>query len=241
MKLNLKPRLVAAVAQFKAEKDIRYYLNGVYADPQATGVLLVAANGHAMGAWLDPAGEIDRPAILRIDEKLQAACRSAKPGTQLQLVDGRLAVVEEKSGAEIYVQPGKKWEVDGKFPDWTKVIVDQDGPASLQSALNPKYVELISKALRIGAESKFRGITTRQRVDQGAVTFTSVSAPDFVGIVASMRDSIAPMPGWLRGASLRSGMRAKAVAAPLPVHEPSDSGPPDGDGRGWEFVKGGAA
>lgn len=36
-------------------------------------------------------------------------------------------------------------------------------------------------------------------------------------------------------------MRARAAAAKaahLPVHEPSDAGPPDGDSRGWALVEG---
>lgn len=242
MKLNLQARLVAAIAQFKASNDIRYYLNGVYVEPHTTGALIIATNGHAMGAWLDETGEIERPAILRIGAKLQAACQGAET-KRLTIIDNRLAVIgatvpDGQKTPELYIQPSTgDWELQGRFPDWTRVIRAEDGPPCLHSALNPVYIADMTKALQIGAGSKHMSVTTRQRAAHESVVFTSPYAPNFVGVIMPLRDNDAPMPKWMRGAMRRVEMEQRAKAAPLPVHEPSDAGPPEGDGRGWDLVR----
>jgi DNA polymerase-3 subunit beta len=240
MNLNIKARLVAAIAQFKASNDIRYYLNGVYVEPRPQGgVVIVATNGHAIGAWLDISGEIDRPAILRIGAKLQAACHGSDV-KRLIIADDRLAVVDDKS-TELYVQPEPgKWEVPGKFPDYKTVFKPVGGPPSLNAALNPEYIAAIDRALTIGASAKYKNVTTRQAIANDAITFTSTAAAEFVAVVMPVRESEAPYPEWLKSLQIPSDMKRRAAAAPLPVHEPSDAGPRDDDWKAWDKVRSGA-
>jgi|GEM_PF-4515114 len=225
MNLNIQARLVAAIAQFKAHNDIRYYLNGVYAEPgHAGGVLLVATNGHALGAWLDETGQIDRPAILKIGPKLKAACAGADT-KRLVLRDDRLAVIKDELELHIQPEPGK-WEVPGKFPDWSRVVEFTDGPPCLHASLNPEYISAMSNALTIGTGDKHVAITTRQKTTGQGIVFTSSYAPNFVGVVMPLRENDAPMPKWMHAAKLRREAEKRAAAAPLPVHEPSDATPP---------------
>lgn len=238
MNLNLKARLVAAIAQFKASHDIRYYLNGVYVEPRTTGgAVIVATNGHAMGAWLDESAGIDRPAILKVSAKLLTACHGAETN-RLTIIDDRLAVVDQY-GIEVHIQPEPgKWEVHGKFPNWAAVIGKAaDAQHGLQSALNPEYIESMSRALRIGAGSKHMSITTRQRAPHESIVFTSTYAPNFVGVIMPLREDEAPLPKWLTPMTARALMEQRAKDAPLPVHEPCDAGPRDGDLYGWEVVR----
>lgn len=238
MNINLKARLVAAIAQFKASHDIRYYLNGVYVEPRPTGgAVIVATNGHAMGAWLDESAEIDRPAILKTSAKLLTACHGAETN-RLTLIDDRLAVVD-KVGTELHIQPEPgQWEVYGKFPNWAAVIGKAaDAQHGLQSALNPEYIESMSRALRIGAGSKNMSMFTRQRAPHEAIVFTSIYAPNFVGVIMPMRENDAPLPTWLAPIISRALMEQRVKEAPLPVHEPSDAGPREDDGRGWDVVR----
>lgn len=236
MKLNLQARLVAAIAQFKATNDIRYYLNGVYVSPRPTGgALIIATNGHSMGLWLDDSGEIERPAILRIGARLQAACQGADT-KRLVITDDRLAVISNE-GTELHIQPESgKWEVPGTFPDWTRVVREVDGPPCLNSALNAEYIAMIDRAISIGAGNKFRGITMRQSSECDSIIFTSSNAPNFVGVVMPVREAVAPLPGWVKPEKARAGLDQRAKAAPLPVYEPSDAGPPDGDVHGWRLA-----
>lgn len=241
MKLNLQARLVAAIAQFKASNDIRYYLNGVYIEPRpAGGALIIATNGHVMGLWLDESGEIERPAILKIGAKLQSACQGADT-KRIVINDDRLAVID-KGGIELHIQAeAGKWEVPGKFPDWTRSVRDVDSPPCLSASLNAENIALVDRAIGIGTGMQFKGITMRQSSEYESIILTSNAAPNFVGVCMPMRDAISPLPGWVKPAKIRVAMEQAAKAAPLPVFEPSDAGPPDGDGRGWAFVTGGAA
>jgi DNA polymerase III beta subunit, central domain len=240
MKLNLKARLVAAIAQFKAHNDIRFYLNGVYVEPNNKGVLIVATNGHAMGVWLDESGEIERPAILRIGAKLQAACHGADT-KRLVITDDRLVVVNKlgSSEPELYVQPQPNdWEMAGKFPDWARVIRIVEGEPRLHSAINPEYIAMMDRAISIGIGDKYKSITIRQATANDIIMFTSAASPNFVGGIMPLRENDAPIPAWIKPMLVKGEMERRAKAAPLPVHEPSDAGPPDGDGRGWQIVKG---
>lgn len=244
MKLNLQARLVAAIAQFKASNDIRYYLNGVYVEPRsAGGAVIVATNGHAMGVWLDESGEIERPVILRIGAKLQAACQGADT-KRLTIIDNRLAVIgqAQKGGlkdVELYVQPQPgDWEVPGKFPDWTGVVHLIDGSPSLHSAINPEYIAMMDRAISIGVGDKFKSITVRQGAPHAGIVFTTAATLNFVGVIMPLRDQEGPFPDWIKPMLARREMERRAKGAPLPVHEPSDAGPPEGDGRGWQIVRG---
>lgn len=244
MKLNLQARLVAAVAQFKASNDIRFYLNGVYVEPRPQGgAVIVATNGHAIGVWLDESGEIERPAILRIGAKLQAACQGADT-KRLTIVDDRLAVLSN-DGTELHIQHQQikmsgSWEIAGKFPDYKAVIKIPDSHPALRSALNPEYIARIDRALSIGIGNKSKSVTTHQNSQHEVIVFTSCAAPNFVGAIMPMRESLTPYPAWLKNMQARADMERRNKEAPLPVHEPSDAGPPDGDGRGWRIVEGGA-
>lgn len=219
MEIKLQSRIVAAICQFKAEHDIRYYLNGVYVEPLPTGgVVIVATNGHAMGIWRDPEGEIERNAILRISNKLQSACNS-KGAKHLRLIDNRLTVVD-KNGLEIHVQPNReKWEVEGKFPDWKKVVPKATDKPQLFDSLNVDYVTLVQRAIRIGTGGdRFAGICFRQEsLDHGiAVTSGNRDAQDFVAIIMPVREGASPLPRWIEELRLE----------PVPIpSQPSDAAP----------------
>lgn len=226
MKLNLTARLVAAVAQFKATNDIRYYLNGVYVEPIPTGgAMIVATNGHALCIWRDLSGEVERPVILRISAKLQAACAGAET-KRLQIIDDRL-VVTDKLGAETHVQPHEfnkekpgSWEVHGKFPDWRKVIPEPEHGerVALRSALNAHYITMVDRALSIGTSADKWGcpITVNQPTEYKGIIFLSEKATDFLAVIMPLREAIAPMPEWLPKLE---------AAAPL-GQQPSDAAPP---------------
>ena len=237
MNLNVKARLVAAICQFKAERDIRYYLNGVYVEPIETGgVLIVATNGHAMGIWRDLSGKIERPAILRIGKKLEAACAGSDL-KRLRIIDDRLAVVidpaKDSKGtqaalSEVYVQnkhsdkPGS-WEVEGKFPNWKRVIPSQASGLMLHDALHPDYVALAEKAIRLGNGTKFIGISFIQPNKNDGIAVIANGTADFFGIIMPLREVSTQYPEWVN--TLKA---ATTEEVPLPEQQPSDAAPQEG-------------
>jgi len=228
--INLNAKLVAAIAQFKAHHDIRYYLNGVYVEPcDEGGALLVATNGHVMGIWHDTTATIERPAILSVSSKLITACTGGKGNRRLVDKFGRLTVIDKKTDAEIYIQPVDKkttiveleqYEVSGAFPNWRSVapVLDKT-QVQLFDVFAPEYLRLATDAARIGCGLKFNGVTLRQKEKGSAIVvqFSDIGASGFMAIVMPMRDgAMTKNPPWL-----------KVEKAPEIAKQPSDAAPPD--------------
>lgn len=186
MNLNFSGRGLAYLAHFMATNDIRYYLNGVRFQPLPAeaggGVLGAATNGHILGMWYDKDGSCDRGVIATISRQLAAACK--KPGTQLEAMDGRLAVIryaeidgEPKRVEEMCVQPNgtrmeragvPAWEIEGTFPDLLRVVRDRGSyTIGATGEFNSEYLGLVDKALRTACTPFQRrygtAITMRQR------------------------------------------------------------------------------
>jgi len=222
MNLTINSRLVAAVAQFRAKQDIRYYLCGVYVEPIPTGgALIVATNGHALGLWRDKTATVERAAILRTDPELVAACAN-KDAKILQIIDDRLTVVDKK-GFELFVQPKReKWELEGTYPNWRRVIPETGEELKLFDALNPNLVSTVEQALKIGTNgARFSGITFNQPAANGAILVTSNSqaAQDFLAVIMPLRESVSTKPKWIEE------LKAATTNAPLPGQQPSDAKP----------------
>jgi hypothetical protein len=199
--LRIQARLVAAVAQFKADCDVRYYLNGVYVEPIPGGALIIATNGHALGMWRDTDGHIDRPAILRISPALQKACKTDSSAT-LELVDGRL-VIRTEYVSELYAQPREgtgpnDWEIEGKFPSWAKVVPDAFDGATSIDAINPLYMAKVQKALSIAGHFSGGMVSMRQRATTEGVYVTCARNRNFFAVIMPLRDTPATYPKWLK-------------------------------------------
>lgn len=215
MKLNITSRFVAAIAQFKATSDIRYYLMGVYVEPIPTGgVLIVGTNGHALAVWRDLSGEIERPAILRVGRPLLTAC--AGKGKRLQIADDRLVVVDTK-GLELYAQnkysnkPGD-WAIEAKYPDFRKVL--KNGHSGLpMDPVNPALMALVSKAIDIGG-SVHKGVSLTQAEPMGAITVLCNEESDFIAAIMPLRGQSIGYPDWVK---------AEIPTAPIPGQQPSDA------------------
>lgn len=213
MNLNLKARLVAAVAVFKADHDIRYYLNGVYVEPAPEGGAIIAAtNGHAMCVWRDPSATgVDRPIIIQTDANLLQACQGSDL-KRLVVRDGRLAVVLDKEGPgvslqeEVYIQPiGYRktvgcapWEIEGKFPDWVRVI--PNAPAlGVKGFFNAEYLAMAGRAMKIGntLASKFFAPQLNQDTQDSAILVSWNADKDFLAVIMPIREDPFPFPDWM--------------------------------------------
>lgn len=216
MKLNINPRLVAAVGKFKATSDIRYYLNGVYVEPITSGgVLIAATNGHALCIWKDTNGFAERPAILRTSAKLLAACTNKKAAS-LQLIEDRLTVIE-KLGYEVYVQPLREsWEIEGTFPNLMRVIPKTGEVPTLFDGLNPTYVSRVTEALKVGTNNSKYGCSVsfnQPEKNSGiVVTSNSAEAHNFLAVIMPLRDAVSHQPTWLQAMKAEAEAEAKKGA-----------------------------
>ena len=193
MKLNINAGLVAAVAVFRAEDDIRYYLAGVYVEPiEGGGVMIVATQGHAMCMWRDMSGFVERPAILAVSNKLLKVCKK-NPYSCLTVNDGRLSVIHAETSAEIYTSPTEKsgdWEIEANYPD-VRRMVPEIGVKQFLEPFNGSLLNLVRKALRIVNQGRWFSVNISQFSEYGPLAISSASQPDFFVVLMPMREESA--------------------------------------------------
>ena len=260
MKLKLPAPAIAFLAPFIGQKDIRYYLNGLNVRPlsaeEGGGVLLAATNGHIAGLWHAADATCERMATLHITPETVEACRKNSAVRHVTIANDRLAVIEQvgnKPPVEIYIQPSNTWAnaQNTALKPW-EVAGAADHPANKRlleafhsecdrgptSQIDSTHIKAITKAFRAGSDVGMPPLYMRQETHIGPVLVLSEYMPHAAALVMPMHDGGLPRPTWIDRLKSARARAATAKAAHLPVHEPSDAGPPDGDGRGWALVEG---
>jgi hypothetical protein len=139
---------LARVVPFRANEDVRFYLNGIRIEPYDGGCLLIATNGHWLAVMESKAARADTARILNVSKAFEKALREPMPH------DARVTVETETAhsvliadGEERYVQPGVPF-VEGNYPEWRKVMPpSQHLKPGLVAPLQTKYVSQLHKAM----------------------------------------------------------------------------------------------
>lgn len=178
-----------SVATFKAarshaaDRDVRYYLNGIYFDGANGNV--VASDGHRMLIASGPRfdGAFICPNEL-IDQVLKTCTGRKGPMT----VEGSLT-----NGVISFGVNGATFTanvVDGKFPDYSRVIPKLDPAAQLPPCINWHYMADAHNALaliRNHSPKKFITAIYASTVGAAGPVIVSDGAPDAMVIVMPMR------------------------------------------------------
>lgn len=179
-----------ALANLAAEKDIRYYLCGLLIEANTEQTRVVATNGHVMGVMNNNArdlgeqgNEITSPVsfIIPID-----AIKMLKPaGNKLDQVS--ITIERDGSGlvlrGVINVLGGASVNftaVDGKFPDYVRVIPDKVTGEVAQ--FNPDYIADFKKAYKLLGAKTFH---IHHNGHGGAIV--DFARDDFLGIMMPLR------------------------------------------------------
>lgn len=151
--VEVSAEAVACVAPFISTEETRYYLNGVCIERAKEGVIVVATNGHCLGAYHDASanieGEFERPIFTvppSVKNDLRAKwvpCAFEDEDDDPEYVradgfarrvrfhsDGRVTLVKGGDDATT----GHDCIIKGDFPNWRKVI-----PATVSKAPSPAY------------------------------------------------------------------------------------------------------
>lgn len=167
--VEFNAKAIAPVSIFKADTDVRYYLNGICVQPGPDGVgcFVIGCDGHSLALWYDKDGKCSHQVVLRVSRELVSASRKkgAKDG-RIVLDAGRLVIVGG-TGEECFVQAGKA-EVDmgsygagnfqrtHEYPDVFRVIPkDAELQPGAHGAINGRYLEDIGKASRLVQRDRF--------------------------------------------------------------------------------------
>jgi hypothetical protein len=202
---------LAAYACVSTEQT-RYYLQGVYVCPApdpanaGAGVLMVATDGHRMALVHDANGRIDRGRILRLDPKSKALKPARGETGRILHIDaierGRDAVARVLLGHESdcsQVDVLSVHEIDGAFPDWTRVLPEDpvEGIAVHSgNSFNPDYLAGFGKAFKALCGSSAFAIA--QPAKGSPAWVWSNNAPQVRFVCMPMRCESDPgRPAWL--------------------------------------------
>lgn len=204
------------VTPFKGHDDIRYYLNGVLVTPHDGGALLIATNGHWMAVYESKAARTDQPRILdlprwfvnqiqtvergeRLDDETvewdDEDGRAPRTGPKTLVVaseTSRLTILES-SISELLVKPGRPF-IDGKFPDWQKVLPD---PSKLERGLfTPFAVNYLAELYRAVPNQHEYPLFCYQDREGGPGVFRYGGMPELLVALMPRKDSDKEVKGW---------------------------------------------
>ncbi|MBD1602269.1 hypothetical protein [Pseudomonas typographi] len=207
---RVNPKYFAAIHQCAAQNDVRYYLNAVHIEPHsAGGVLIVATNGHFLGAIHDPDGWIapgQQSLLIGAGSKrLLSACMARRgpdsdPPAVLWVAEKYSllsSVVDTSEEPEMFGEHAHLTErtalVDGQFPNWRRVIPSARQPFDGQfPCINGEYLEAFNKiGVMLSGQKRFGGGGMHLEASAGhaqiVVRFNNHDLIDrFVGVIMPM-------------------------------------------------------
>lgn len=174
----IKEGVFSAVNTFAAKSDVRYYLNGVLVDASAEGVFLVATDGHAI-------------AVARIDATPHPVRQYIVAGEVADLIAKNKRKPIEFDIDAMRFDNVNAVEVDGKYPDWRRVINYRPSPEI--AFFDPKFHARVESAARMlkGKDA----FPTLIRPGGNGVGYAQLDADGEVGAwVMPIRQDIDDMP-----------------------------------------------
>lgn len=190
-------KAVHLVSHYMAQADIRYYLNGIYGEPApGGGAFLVATDGHQMGVFYDAEALCTEPVLFRLTKDGVAACKPKRrvynqvveinPETQRLIVMGAQTPGSDPH-EELYLQPGKCF-VEGKFPDWRRVLKPfMTGKPAESVTVNARYMAKFFTATKHHCGANFSGLSMFFKSDTDAILLVNAYIPEFQVLIMPMR------------------------------------------------------
>jgi DNA polymerase III sliding clamp (beta) subunit (PCNA family) len=150
--LTVSLATLRAARTHAAEKDVRYYLQGVYLDTVAGKV--VATDGHRLFVANARGVKSNYPAVIVPNETIDAALKQFTGeyarGKSLGAVDVTVTIDESHLaiGTPTGSVTGKA--LDGRFPEWRRVVPTPDAVGEhVPAVLNTQYLADACEALSI--------------------------------------------------------------------------------------------
>ena len=185
---HVKQSTLDALLLIAAKKDIRYYLNGVYIEYDATTTRAIGCDGHKLGIYQAAAPDnrgagsliIPRDVIENLPKKCGILTFSQISDTHWEINTGNATI--------------KFAPCDAKYPDFRRVVssIQTAGTSGAAAGFNLDYLNQFEKCGNILAGSKLRvGNRLRLHHNGDAAGLVLLNCVDgFAGVVMPLRDSI---------------------------------------------------
>lgn len=202
-RVTLCAKTVRAMLHCAANTDIRWYINGIIVEPVDGAAGLFATDGHVMACHMTGAqyqGHAERITIPR--EIVQRIPAAAKELTLTQR--GKVVTMRIDSDKHSTRESWDRIE-DGRIDPLLSARRSAAGVARVnQVTVNAELVTRIMKTICGLVKAKTSGtfmpkpeVRIMTTGESSAILVTSVTLPDFLGIVMPMRASgVAEIPGW---------------------------------------------
>lgn len=156
MKITIDHSIIKALLVFAAKNDLRYYLNSIAIDATRDRVALVATDGHMLMSIAVPASDVDNKLtgeyiISRADLEAVKPMKAGKHALPITIEITEPAPTPDPDRAGVMIKHNTTYKitgltsvtntlVDGKFPDWRRVI-----PPTLSGEVAHFNLELITR------------------------------------------------------------------------------------------------
>ena len=213
MHIDINQKDLKAVSYAMAQKDIRYYLQGVYIEANGAETRLVSTDGHRLhmviqeqsGAVVEPVSFIMPADMVKKCLTVKASKADTRPKILITYDQGKISA-RLPDGSEIV-----QFALDGKFPDYRRIIPALDGGAPEPSIFNPDYVSDAVRGWCDYAEIRKSSPPTIGIRPRGASAGV-LCLENYLAVVMPLRGEVSPMPAPKFSQELQSPVRLQAVA-----------------------------
>lgn len=134
MAISVNANLFRAAYISVSTEKTRYYLNGAYIEPHATGkgVIMTATDGHTLLSAYDEDGDMggSSPVIVGVNAAMLKACVNRDFNTRLTIDGDGTAIVYDVMGhaEQSHEESCRQYKaiIDGTFPDWRRIVPKPD-------------------------------------------------------------------------------------------------------------------
>lgn len=142
------------VSHAKAKNDVRYYLNAVHFEFTGGLLTMVATDGHRMAVVEVAAPDMPDAQYLLSGADIDVLLKAVKPDLGSTMLHPREKRVEFHCGTQVI----NCAEVDGKFPDWRRVVrIDAKPKGTPIYAVNAEYLAQAAKSCAV-LTGKYAGV-----------------------------------------------------------------------------------
>ena len=180
-----------AVALAMAEKDIRYYLNGVLFElDNAEGYRLVGTDGHRLHIVCKRKAQAADSVIMPRDTVVHIIKQKTQ-AFELEIIPGATRQIKIRTGGGFITVP----EVQGKYPDCRRVMPKQLNPIET-AHYQPEYLLDLAKAQKILGTKNQNGYLAQQGTNGGVYVDNDKS---FYAVIMPVRHNAPESSDFARG------------------------------------------